>query len=74
MKRMIAVLLLLTLFLSVFAFAQQEPQKAQTPPAGKMEKMKMMKKMRANPLAAMRYFGGIFAFFQSVISVSSFAC
>ena len=45
MKRMIAVLLLLTLFLSVFAFAQQEPQKAQTPPAGKMEKMKMMQEM-----------------------------
>ncbi len=45
MKRMTAVLLILTLLLSVLAFAQQEPQKAPTPPAGKMEKMKMMQGM-----------------------------
>jgi Spy/CpxP family protein refolding chaperone len=42
MKRMTVVLLLLTLFLSVLAFAQQEPQKAATPPAGKMGRMGMM--------------------------------
>jgi Spy/CpxP family protein refolding chaperone len=45
MKRMTAVLLILTLVLSVLAFAQQEPQKAPTPSAGKMEKKKMMQGM-----------------------------
>jgi Spy/CpxP family protein refolding chaperone len=45
MKRTTVVLLLLTLFLSVIAFAQQEPQKAPTPMAGKMDKMKMMQGM-----------------------------
>jgi len=39
MKRMTVVLLLLTLFLFALAFAQQGPQKAPTPPAGKMGMM-----------------------------------
>jgi Spy/CpxP family protein refolding chaperone len=42
MKRITAVLLLLTLFLTVIAFAQQEAQKTTAPPAGKMEKMEKM--------------------------------
>jgi Spy/CpxP family protein refolding chaperone len=42
MKRITVVLLLLTLFLAVIAFAQQDPQKTPTPPAGKMEKLEKM--------------------------------
>jgi Spy/CpxP family protein refolding chaperone len=45
MKRMTVVLLILTLVLSVVAFAQQEPQKAPAASAGKAEKMKMMQGM-----------------------------
>jgi Spy/CpxP family protein refolding chaperone len=45
MKRITVVLLMLTIFLGVLAFAQQEPQKAPTPPAGKMGKMGMMQGM-----------------------------
>ena len=45
MKRITVVLLLLTIFLGALAFAQQEPQKAPTPPDGKMKKMEMMKGM-----------------------------
>ncbi|MCX6142656.1 MAG: Spy/CpxP family protein refolding chaperone [Ignavibacteriales bacterium] len=45
MKRITVVLLLLTIFLGALAFAQQEPQKAPTPPAGKMKKMAMMQGM-----------------------------
>ena len=41
MKR-ITVVLLLTIFLGALVFAQQEPQKAPTPPTGKMKKMAMM--------------------------------
>jgi Spy/CpxP family protein refolding chaperone len=49
MKRITVVLLLLTLFLTVIAFAQQEPQKTPAPP-GKMEKMeKMQGKMGMMP-------------------------
>jgi Spy/CpxP family protein refolding chaperone len=44
MKR-ITVVLMLTIFLGALAFAQQEPQKAPTPSAGKMKKMEMMKGM-----------------------------
>mgnify|MGYP001170004927 CR=1 FL=1 len=42
MKRITFLLLLLTLFLCVFVYAQQEPAKAPAPPAGKMGKMGMM--------------------------------
>lgn len=42
MKRTIVVLLMLAIFLCAIAFAQQEPQKAPVPPAGKMGKMGMM--------------------------------
>jgi Spy/CpxP family protein refolding chaperone len=44
MKRTSVVILLLTIFLSVLAFAQQEPQKA-APQAGKMGRMGMMQRM-----------------------------
>ena len=45
MKRITVVLLLLSILLCALAFAQQEPQKAPTPPDGKMKKMEMMKGM-----------------------------
>ena len=58
MKRMTVVLLLLTLFLCALAFAQQEPQKAATPAAGKTGKMGMMQQMmkgRGGPGAMMGF-------------------
>jgi Spy/CpxP family protein refolding chaperone len=42
MKRTLVVMLMLTLFLGALAFAQQEPQKAAAPQAGKMGQMGMM--------------------------------
>jgi len=58
MKRMTVVLLLLTLFLCALAFAQQEPQKATAPAAGKTGKMGMMQQMmkgRGGPGAMMGF-------------------
>ena len=42
---MTVVMLMLTIFLGALAFAQQDPQKAPAPAAGKMGRMEMMKGM-----------------------------